>query len=140
MAGGHTVRDTQHATAWTGWISFAGIMLILVGLFHAIEGFVAVFNRTYYLVTSSGLVVNVNYAAWGWVHVGLGVLAVVIGVGVLGGNTAARVGAIIFAAVSAIVNLGFIAATPVWSILVIAVDVIIIYAIMVHGREMRLEK
>lgn len=129
-----TERSTR-PTAWTGWVAFAGIILILAGLFHVIEGLVAVFNRGYYLVTSSGLVVSVDFNVWGWVQFGLGVLAIVIGIGLLAGNVYAGIAAVIIAGVSAIVHLGFIAAFPVWSVLVIAVDVIVIYAIVVHGRE-----
>jgi hypothetical protein len=81
-------------------------------------------------------VVNVDYTVWGWVQFGLGVLAVGVGIGLFTGNLAARIGGVIIAAASAIVNLSFVAAFPVWSILIIAVDVIVIYAIVVHGREM----
>ncbi|HET6505091.1 MAG TPA: hypothetical protein VFG87_30440 [Amycolatopsis sp.] len=133
---GRMVEEPERATGWTGWVAFAGVMLILLGLFHAIEGLVAVFNRGYYLVTPSGLVVNVDYTVWGWVQFGLGVLAVGVGIGLFTGNLAARIGGVIIAAASAIVNLSFVAAFPVWSILIIAVDVIVIYAIVVHGREM----
>ncbi|TNC29135.1 DUF7144 family membrane protein [Amycolatopsis alkalitolerans] len=125
-------------TGWTGWVAFGGIMLVLLGLFHAVEGLVSVFDDGYYLVGSSGLVVNVDYTVWGWVHLALGVLTVIVGIGLLTGNTAARVGGVILAGISAIVNLGFVAAYPVWSILVIALDVIVIYAIVAHGREMTL--
>lgn len=133
---GKTMNEPQR-TGWTGWIAFGGIMMILLGLFHAVEGLVAVFDHTYYLVGSSGLVVQVNYTVWGWVHFGLGVVAVVTGIGLLLGNTAARVIGVIIAGVSAIVNLSFIAAYPVWSIVVIALDVLVIYAIVAHGREMK---
>lgn len=116
---------------------FAGIMMILLGAFQIIEGLVALFARGYYVVGPNGLVLTVNYATWGWVHFGIGVVAVLAGLGVLAGQAAARVVGIIFAALSAIVNLGFIAAYPIWSIIVIILDVIVIYALAVHGREMR---
>lgn len=111
---------------------------MLLGLFHAVQGFVAVFVPGYYVVTSSGLVINVDYTAWGWVHVGLGVVAILAGIGVLTGNAAARVAAIVLACLSALVNLGFIAAYPLWSLAVIALDVIVIYALAAHGRGVRL--
>lgn len=134
---GDTMNEPQR-TGWTGWVAFGGIMLVLLGLFHAVEGLVSVFDHGYYLVGSSGLVVNVDYTVWGWVHFGLGVLAVIVGIGLLTGNTAARVLGVIIAGISAIVNLGFIAAYPVWSMLIIALDIIVIYAIVAHGREMKL--
>jgi hypothetical protein len=85
----------------------------------------------------SGLVLAVDYTTWGWVHLVLGVLAVATGPGLLYGRTIARVAAVVLAVLSAIVNLAFVAAYPVWSILVIALDVVVIYAIVVHGRELQ---
>ncbi|WP_246271386.1 DUF7144 family membrane protein [Amycolatopsis acididurans] len=134
------MRDSEGATGWTGWIAFGGIMLVLLGLFHAVEGLVAVFDKSYYLVAPSGLVVNVSYAAWGWLHFGLGVLAVLTGIGMLTGNRVAQAAGVVIAALSAIVHLAFIAAYPAWSLIIIVVDVIVIYAIMVHGREMKLSE
>jgi hypothetical protein len=124
-------------TAWAGWASFAGIMLILVGCFQAMEGFVAIFDPGYYRVTSGGLLVEVDYTAWGWTHLLLGILILVSGLGVLSGNVAARAVAVVLAALSALVHLAFIEAYPVWSVIVITVDVLVIYALTVHGGELR---
>lgn len=124
-------------TAWTGWVVFGSFMLIMVGSFQAIEGLVAIFDEGFYGVTEAGLVVNVDYTVWGWTHLLLGVLLIISGVGVLSGNTAARTVAVVLAGLSALVNLVFIAAYPVWSVLIITIDVLVIYAIVVHGRELR---
>jgi hypothetical protein len=134
-------RPAAHAparpTGWVGWIIVAGVTMIVLGAFQIIEGLVAVFHRSYYLVTSNNLLVHVSYSAWGWVHFGIGVAIVLVGFGVLAGMTLARVLGIAFAVISAIVNLAFIAAYPVWGIIIIALDVIVIYALAVHGREMK---
>jgi hypothetical protein len=82
-------------------------------------------------------VVNVNFNAWGWTHLIIGVVAILTGLGVLAGNTVARIVGVAVAVLSAIVNLGFISAYPVWSTLIIALDVVVIYAIIVHGDEVR---
>ena len=124
-------------TAWTGWVVFASFMMIMVGVFQAVEGLVALFDDGYYHVTESGLVVNVDYTVWGWVHLLLGVLILVSGIGVLTGNMAARAVAVVLAGLSAFVNLVFIEAYPVWSVIIITIDVLVIYAIIVHGRELR---
>jgi hypothetical protein len=124
-------------TGWTGWVAFASSMMVLLGTFQAIEGFVAIFDDGYYRVTSGGLVVSVDYTAWGWAHLVLGVLIVISGVGVMAGNLAARTVAILLAGLSAIANLLFIEAYPLWSIIVITVDILVIYALTVHGREMK---
>jgi hypothetical protein len=126
-------------TGWSGWVVFGGVMLMLMGGLHAIEGLVALFNKTYYVVTSGGLVVTANYTTWGWVHLVLGVVAILTGVGLLVGNLAARIVGVILAVISALVNMAFIAAYPLWSVILIALDVIVIYAIMVHGKELKNE-
>jgi hypothetical protein len=124
-------------SGWASWVVFAGVMLVLLGCFHAIEGLVALFQDKYYVVRPSGLVVHVSYTAWGCAHVVLGIVALVIGAGLLRGNAVARVAAVVVAVVSAVVNLAFVAAEPAWSLIVIALDVIIIYAVIVHGGELR---
>ena len=138
-----TRRATRTTTApeptgWVGWVTFAAIMMLMVGTFQVINGFIAIFDPGYYLVTASGLAVSVDYTVWGWVHLALGALSVGAGLGVLAGQTWARVVGMIFAGVSLIVNLGFTAAYPVWSLTVMALDVLVIYALAVHGREMQL--
>src|SRR4029450_3106796 len=124
-------------TGWAGWVVFAGVMLIMLGTFQIIEGLVALFDDGFYAGASSGLVVNVDYNTWGWVHTGIGVIGVLAGLGLLAGNMAARVVGIVVAFLSAIVHLAFLSAYPVWSTIMIVVDVIVIYAIIVHGRELK---
>jgi len=124
-------------TAWTGWVVFAAFMMMMLGFFQAIEGLVAIFNKGFYHVSSNGLVLHVNYNVWGWVHLLLGALIFVSGVGVLAGNVAARAVGVIFAGLSALLNLVFIEAYPIWSVLIITVDVLVIYALTVHGGELR---
>jgi transposase len=89
------------------------------------------------LVTKDGLVLNLDFTSWGWTHLVLGVLLGLVGVGLLAGNTAARVAGVALAALSAVVNLVFMAAYPAWSVMVIALDVIVIFSIVVHGRELQ---
>lgn len=131
------LEATPEVTAWTGWVLFAATLMVILGMFHAIQGLVALFNDEYYLVGPSGLTLEVDYTSWGWIHVIGGVVVVLAGAGLFAGQTWARVVGIVLAAVSAIANFAFIAAYPAWSSIVIALDVLIIYALMVHGREIR---
>jgi hypothetical protein len=124
-------------TGWTGWVVFASFMMIIAGSFQAIEGLVAIFDDGFYHVTENGLVVNVDYSVWGWTHLLLGALLIICGIGVLAGNIVARVVAILLAGLSALVNLVFLEAYPIWGILIITVDVLVIYALTVHGRELK---
>ena len=123
--------------AWVGWIAFAGMMLIMLGSFHLIQGIVAIFEDEYFLVTSSGLLVSVDYTTWGWVHLIGGVVVLLAGVGVLSGKMWARTVGVIVALVSAIVNLAFLAAYPIWSILMITLCVVVIMALTIHGSEIK---
>jgi hypothetical protein len=129
--------DQAEPSGWVGWVIFAGVAMIVLGAFQIIEGLVAVFQRGYYLVTSSHLIVHVSYTDWGWVHFGIGAVIVLVGFGVMTGATWARAVGIGLAVISAIINLAFIAAYPVWGVLIIALDVVVIYALAVHGREVR---
>jgi hypothetical protein len=130
-------RAIPEPTGWVGWIQFAAIMMVMMGIFHAIEGLVALFDDGYYLVGPNGLTVNVDYTTWGWTHLVLGIVVVAAGIGLFAGQMWARVVGIGLAGLSAIVNFGFIAAYPFWSTIVIALDVFIILALTVHGREMK---
>jgi len=137
---GSTETDVPYRepmSGWTGWVVFAGVMLIALGAFQIIEGLVALFDDGFYAVTSNGLVVDVDYNTWGWIHMVIGVAGVLTGVGLLAGNTVARVVGVGIAFLSALANLLFISAYPLWSSIVIVLDVVVIYAIIVHGREVR---
>ena len=131
------VRYDDERTGWAGWVVFGGVMLIMMGAFQVTMGLVALFDDGFYAVRSDGLVVNVDYNTWGWVHTGIGVISVLAGMGLLAGNMAARIVGVVIAFLSAIVNLAFLSAYPVWSTIMITLDVIVIYAIIVHGRELK---
>jgi len=124
-------------TGWVGWIAFAGIMMVMLGSFHAIQGLVALFNDKYYLVGNSGLVVSVDFTTWGWVQLIFGLIAIGAGAALFTGKMWARVLGTVVAAVSALVNIGFLGAYPIWSMTMIAFDVLVIWAITVHGAEMK---
>lgn len=132
------LMEPQHYGAdtddWSGWISFAGVMMILLGAFQLVEGLVALLRPDYYLVGRDGLVVSVSFTGWGWIHLLLGVLVLAAGVGVMTGQTWARVVGIVLAGLSALANLAFIAAYPMWAVIVIAVDVAVIYALTTNRR------
>jgi fatty acid desaturase len=82
-------------------------------------------------VARNGLVVHMSYTGWGWLHLALGTVNIFAGFGLFAGMTAARIWAIVVASISAIANLGFTSAYPVWVILIITLDVIIIYTLCV---------
>ena len=137
----HAQTTTAHhaaaRTGWVGWVVFGSIMMLLVGIFHAISGLVAIFRDQYFLVTNSGLIITANYTQWGWVHLILGVLVIIAGLAVMQGALWARLVGVALASISAIANLLFLGAYPLWSLLIITLDILVIYAFVVHGSELR---
>lgn len=124
-------------SAWSGWLFFGGILMVIAGALNAIGGLVALFNEQYYLVGSDGLLVEVDYAVWGWTLLIYGIAVGLVGLGVLGGRAWARIPAVIVVGFHALLNLAFMAAYPIWSVIIIALDIVVIYALVVHGRDAR---
>ena len=132
------VDDHPHPTGWTGWIAFGAAMIMLVGAFDVIEGLVALLDDGYYLTTSDGLALDISFTTLGWLQIGLGVVSLATGVGIFLGATVALVAGVVVTALSAVTHVAMIAAHPLWSVVVVAFNVIIIYALLVHGGEMKL--
>lgn len=126
-------QTSQPSRPWYGWIAFAGAMMILLGTFHVIAGLVALFDEDYFLVGKSGLVVEMDYTGWGWAHLIIGLIVIFAGLGLFTGQTWARIVAVMLAMFSAVANLAFLSAYPIWSTIMIVVDILVIYAVLVHG-------
>jgi hypothetical protein len=122
------------ATA-AGFVFFAGVMMIITGIFGAIEGLAAIIKNEFFVVTPN-YAFNVDVSAWGWIHLILGIVVVFAGLALFQGKTWARLVGITLASLSAIANFFFIPYYPLWAILIIALDVFIIWALAAHGREM----
>ena len=120
-----------------GWIGFAGVLMIILGAVHAFQGLVGIFKDEYFLVSSSGLALKLDFTAWGWIHLLIGVIIVLAGICVLAGQMWARIVGVILAALSLLANVAFLAAYPVWSLIMIAMDIVIIMALTVHGSDIR---
>ncbi|WP_370936602.1 hypothetical protein [Amycolatopsis sp. cg13] len=121
-------------TRRTGWIWFAGTITVLAGLFTAVEGLVALVDRHYYAVGPAGLLVF-SLTGWGWVHLIVGVLVVLTGIALFTGAQWARVCTVALAGFNALAQLAFLSAYPFWGAIVIALDVLVIWAVIVHGDE-----
>ncbi|MFF0345070.1 hypothetical protein [Kribbella sp. NPDC004875] len=146
MSDGHTpgshrrpgeVAVPQWPSRWVGWILFAGVMMIVLGILHAFQGFIAIFHDDYFLVRASRLAIELNYDSWGLIHLILGLVVVVSGIALLNGKLWGRVVGVVLAVLSIVVNAAFLAAYPIWSTILIAVDILVIWALTVHGDEMR---
>ena len=125
-------RD-QPVSGWaTGGITFAATMMFLIGIFQAIAGLSAIFDDEFYVVAGN-YAFDLDVTAWGWVHLLLGILLLVAGWGLYARNVWAGSLAIVLAALSAVANFFFIPYYPFWSILVIALDVWVIWALTRPG-------
>jgi len=123
-------------TGWVGWVVFAGIMLMIIGGLQALYGLVALLNDNW-VVWGNGDAVLLDISAWGWIHLIIGILVVLAGIGVLLGNVIARSVGVVVAAVSLIASFMALPLYPVWSLIVIALDVLVIWALVAHGSEVR---
>jgi hypothetical protein len=133
-APGPTAPGQQPALFATGFAMFAGILMIISGLWSLLAGFAAIVNDEVYLRTPE-YVYSFDITGWGWIHLILGAVVAAAGVGVVRGATWAVVIGITLASLSALVNFAFIPHYPVWSILIIALDVAIIWALATYRRE-----
>ncbi len=126
-------RTEQPISGWAaGGITFAACVLVLIGAFQLIAGLAAVFDDEFYVVTNN-YTFNLDVSAWGWIHLLLGVLLVATGFGLFARSTWAGVTALVLVMVSAVVNFFFIPYYPFWSIVVIALDMWVIWALTRPG-------
>ena len=130
------MSEQQYSPTAVGFTAFAGVMLIMVGVFQAIAGLGAILEDKVYVVGQE-YVFTFDVTTWGWIHFLLGLLLVAAGVGVFYGSVLARSVGVLLAGLSAIVNFAFLFGwnQPFWSMLIIALDVAIIWALTMHGRD-----
>jgi hypothetical protein len=129
------MADGRQTSGWAaGGILFAGLMMIMVGIWQALEGLIAIFENEFYVATRNYLF-QFDVTTWGWIHLILGLIMAVAGWGLFSGRTWARVLAITVAVLSAIANFLWLPYYPFWSLLIIAVDIFVIWAVAAHGRE-----
>jgi len=108
--------------------------MIMAGCFQALAGIVAIFENEFY-ATTRNYILKFDVTTWGWIHLLVGLLILFAGFAVLSGQTWGRVIGIILASLSALANFAFIPYYPVWSLVIIALDVFVIWALAAHGRD-----
>lgn len=117
-----------------GWILFAAVVLLIAGALNALWGLAAVLNDQVVRVGGRGVIVW-DFTAWGWIHLILGALMLATGAGLLSMAGWARWLAVLFAALNAILQIGVITAFPLWSIVLIALDVVVIYHLTARWED-----
>ena len=118
----------------SAWIGFAGIVMIILGSLDAFWGLAALLNNEVVVVGGHGVIVF-DITTWGWIQMILGVLIGLTGLGLLLGNTVARVLGISLLTINAVMQIVWFSAAPLWAFLMIILDVVIIYQLMVNWRE-----
>lgn len=126
---------SRESTGWqNGLTLFAGVMMVVGGIFHALAGIAALFNDTVFVSTPE-YTYQFDLTGWGWIHLIVGGLVAAAGIAVVQGQTWGRVVGIGVAVLSLIANFLFIPYYPVWSLLIIALDVAIIWALATYARD-----
>ncbi|TCM51239.1 hypothetical protein [Kribbella sp. VKM Ac-2568] len=122
--------------AWTGFVVFAGTMLLVIGGINVFQGFIALFDDEHLVVTPDNLIL-VDLTGWGWVLLISGLIMIAAGLGLLAAQTWARITAIVIVIVHAIIQIAWLGAYPVWSLLMIALDTVVLYALTAGWSDVR---
>jgi hypothetical protein len=132
--------EQRQPSGWAiGFTMFAAIMLMIAGSFQIIAGLAGIFENEFYAATPNYFL-KFDASVWGWIHLLWGVLVLIGGLGLLSGSLWGRTLGVIAAAGAAIANFAFIPLYPVWSIVVIALSVAVIWALTAHGRDIVVEE
>jgi hypothetical protein len=126
----------HHRSGWFGMVVGVGVILIVLGVWNAIDGLTALIARDF-VVADAERVVGLQVAAWGWVLLALGVVEVVAGIALFVGSRWARVVAVLVAGFNGVVQLAFLAAYPVGAVLIMIVSAVVIWTVVKHGDAAR---
>jgi hypothetical protein len=128
-----TPTEPPEVSSWAaGGVVFASTMLVMVGFYQALTGLVAVLNQDFY-ATARNYTFDLDVGAWGWLHLVLGAVAVAVGIGLIRRATWAGVAGVLIAMLSALANFLFIPYQPIWSLVMIAIDLWIIWSLTRPG-------
>ena len=128
-------RSSSEVSGWAfGFAAFAGAIMLMIGIFQAFAGIAAIFNDEFFVV-SRNYTFDLDVTAWGWIHLILGVIIAFAGISIYSGATWARAVGIVLAILSAVANFFFIPYYPVWSVLIIALCIAVIWALTVYDRD-----
>ena len=130
-----TAND-HHGGIWATWVAFAGIMMITVGIFDVLGGVAALFSDDYFAVTKDGLLIS-NYKVLGAIHLGFGVLLAAVGWALIKLRPWARFAAIVLVIANAASHIAFLNAQPIWGLIMVAIDVLVVYALTVRWTDVK---
>ena len=122
------------STAAVGWTAFAGCMMLMTGVWWIIAGLVGVINDDFY-VTTPKYIFEFDTTAWGWIHLVVGILVLLAGIGLFSGAVWARIVGVVMAFLATLVGFAWLPWYPLWAILIIVASVTVIWALIAHGRD-----
>jgi hypothetical protein len=128
-------RSNAHSGAAVGLIVFAAVLMIMIGAFQVIHGLVALVNDEFFVLTQQWIF-QFDLTAWGWIHLVLGVLVFAAGIGLFSGQVWARTVTVILAVATGVANFAYLPWYPLWSLIMIALSVFVIWAVTTHGRDL----
>jgi hypothetical protein len=132
MAEQTTTPYQPESETWaSGVAQFGAVIMIVVGAYQAATGLVALVGSELF-VTTQNYVFQLDTTTWGWIHLVIGAVVVLAGCGVLGRRTWGVVVGLVFCVLSAIANFMFIPHYPLWSMVIIALDVLVIWALLTY--------
>ncbi len=116
-----------------GFVLFASVMMLMIGCFNLIYGFAAIFN-SHVFATNAHYVFG-SLRSWGWITIILGAAQLLAAGGILSTNQLARWFGVVVLGLNAIDQMFFIPAYPVWSLLIITMDIIALYGLCAYGSR-----
>ena len=135
-AGSGASRHTEPDRG-SGWITFAGVIIAIAAIMNIIDGIAAISKSSFFVANARYVVSDLN--TWGWIVLGLGALQMLVAFGIWSGNQLARWTGIVVVSLNAIAQLLFIPAYPFWSLSIFTLDLLVLYALAVHGGRPALD-
>jgi hypothetical protein len=129
---------TTSSRTWSGWVAFAGWLMIIVGGIDIVEGLIAVIRNEYYVLSPNQIIVF-DLTTWGWITIAWGIVLILAGMGLLSGSGWARWFAIAVGSLNFFDQLGFLghAQYPLWALTVLVLTGVVLFALIVRWDDVR---
>ena len=127
---------TVRRTGWTGWITFAGWVMVIIGTLDFFQGLIAVIRDQYYVLTPNQIIVF-DVTTWGWITLIWGIVVVFAGLSLLAGAGWARWFAIVVGSLNFVEQLGFVGSSqyPLWALTSLGLTAVVLYALIVRWDD-----
>ncbi len=117
-----------------GWVLFAGVMMVANGILGIFEGVIGVASKNHIYAATPNYTYKFDLTSWGWIHIAIGGLVALIGLGVIGGRAWARYAGIFVVSLSLFANFMFLPYYPLWAVVLIAIDVFVLWALCAYRK------